>query len=127
MANLELGRNDCCGSGAPGACDVYGHLNTSLDRVQHYDRCQAKPATIQQVMAEITAHRPLCLRVVWDTKGAHYLAISGFQQAPVPGPKQYVRVQDPLYGSSDLTYSELTTRYLKDHTGKWKNTFWTRL
>src|SRR5204863_1759343 len=37
VANGELNRNDCCGAGASGPCNVYGYLDTALTRVGHLD------------------------------------------------------------------------------------------
>src|SRR5918911_1240122 len=37
VADGELGRTDCCGAGAAGPCNVYGTLDTSLQRVGNFD------------------------------------------------------------------------------------------
>jgi hypothetical protein len=120
VANGELGRTDCCGAGASGPCNVYGTLDTSLTRVGHFDHIASGAASFQSVDDEIDAGRPMGLRVAWSGGGAHFLAIIGYlEDAP-----NYVAVDDPIYGKSDLTYDTLKTNY--QGSGSWTHTYYTK-
>jgi hypothetical protein len=120
VANGELGRTDCCGGAASTSCNVYGTLNTALTRVGHLDRMVSGGATFQEVDDEIDAERPLGLRVAWSGGGAHFLAVIGYLEGVV----EYVAVDDPIYGKSDLTFSALTTSY--QGSGSWTHTYYTK-
>ncbi len=55
VANGELNRNDCCGSGASGPCNVYGFLGSSLTRVGH-DICSG-PSGSRRRAPTLRPHR----------------------------------------------------------------------
>jgi hypothetical protein len=120
VANGELGRSDCCGSGAGTACNVYGFLASALQRVGHLDHWDGNAATFQAVDDEVDAGRPLGIRVAWSGGGAHFLAVIGYLEDAV----NYVAVDDPIYGKSDLTYDTLKTSY--QGTGTWTHSYYTK-
>jgi hypothetical protein len=120
IANSDLGRTDCCGSGANGACNVYGYLNQALATVGHFDRMAEQVADFQAVDGEIDAKRPLGVRVAWSGGGAHFVAIGGYRERP----EQYVHVEDPWYGPSDVAYATLKSGY--QGSGSWTHTYWTK-
>jgi hypothetical protein len=120
-ANGETGRSDCCGAGASGPCNVYGFLDTALTRVGRLDRWTGSVATVAQIENEVTFARPLCLRVAWSGGGAHFLAIRGHYTV---GGTDYVSVDDPIYGKSDVTYAVLQSSY--QGTGSWTHSYYTR-
>jgi hypothetical protein len=120
VANGELGRTDCCAGGASTSCNVYGTLDTSLSRVGHLDHMDANAASFQSVDNEIDAARPLGIRVAWSGGGAHFLAVIGYLEDS----QNYVAVDDPIYGKSDLTYDTLTTSY--HGSGSWTHSYYTR-
>jgi hypothetical protein len=120
IANSELGRSDCCGTGAGGPCNVYGYLNTALTVVGHFDHMAQQVADFQTVDDEIDAGRPLGVRVAWSGGGAHFLAIGGYRERP----EQYVHVEDPWYGPSDVSYATLESGY--QGSGTWTHTYWTQ-
>lgn len=120
IANSDLGRNDCCGGGASGACNTYGYLDAALTTVGHYDHMAQHVATFGTVKAEIGGQRPLGIRVAWAGGGAHFLAVGGYRDDT----DQYVHVEDPWYGPSDLAYATLESAY--QGTGTWTHTYWTK-
>jgi hypothetical protein len=120
IANSDLGRTDCCGSGASGPCNVYGYLDQALTTVGHLDRVAAEMADFQAVDTEIDAKRPMGVRVAWSGGGAHFIAIGGYRELP----EQYVHVEDPWYGPSDVAYTTLESGY--QGTGSWTHTYWTK-
>jgi hypothetical protein len=121
VANGELSRTDCCGAGASGACNVYGFLDQALTVVGHLDHWVGGIATTAQIDTEVTFARPLGIRVAWSGGGAHFLCIMGQYSA---GGVDYVTVNDPIYGRSDVAYSTLQTAY--QGTGTWTHTYYTK-
>jgi hypothetical protein len=121
IANANLNRSDCCGNGASGPCNVYGFLNDALTAVGHYDHMAAQVASFQVVEGEVGAGRPLGVRVAWSGGGAHFLAIGGFRDLP----DNYLHVEDPWYGPSDIAHATLESAY--QGSGKWTHTYWTKV
>lgn len=119
VANGELGRTDCCGSGASGPCNVYGFLNTSLTRVGHLDHMTGSSSTFAQVQTEINGGRPLCARTAWSGGGAHFLAIIGYRRF-----NDMLAVDDPWYGKSDVAYATFLSSY--KGTGSWTHSYFTK-
>lgn len=120
VANGELSRTDCCGVGGSTSCNVYGYLNTALSRVGHLDHMDTTVAAFQSVDSEIDAGRPLGIRVAWSGGGAHFLAIIGYLEDV----QNYVAVDDPIYGKSDVSYDTLKTSY--QGSGTWTHTYYTK-
>jgi len=120
IANANLGRTDCCGSGGPGPCNVYGYLDKALAAVGHYDHMAAQVASFPTIEGQINGGRPVGVRVAWSGGGAHFVAVGGYRD--IPGP--YVHVEDPWYGPSDVAYSTLVSGY--QTTGSWTHTYWTK-
>lgn len=119
IANATLGRSDCCGSGAGGACNTPYYLDQALTAVGHYDHHTGGAAAFQSVDDEIDAKRPLCVRIGWSGGGGHFVAIGGYRELP----QQYVHVEDPWYGPSDIAYTTLATDY--QGSGTWTDSYWT--
>jgi hypothetical protein len=119
VANGELGRNDCCGDGASGPCNVYGFLASSLTRVGHLDHSVGSSSTFAQVQTEIDAGRPLCARTAWSGGGAHFLAIIGYRILD-----QMLAVDDPWYGKSDVSYTTFSSSY--QGSGSWTHSYFTQ-
>jgi hypothetical protein len=127
IANGQLERQDCCGDGADGPCNVYGYLASSLYRVG----CLAlwavgKAATLEQVCSEIDGERPVGVRIEWLGGGAHFVAITGYLE-PGGDIGSLVTVQDPKVGTRIVAFANLLSDY-SDHpkqTGVWTDTYYT--
>jgi hypothetical protein len=125
IANGELGRTDCCGGGAAGPCNVYGLLASALTRVgQLWLWGYKKTATLPQIHSEIDGSYPVCFRTASAGGGAHFIAVVGY----LPGSEtisgsEFVAVEDPWWGSSDLPYDQLLMDY---RTGVCTDTFYTK-
>ena len=119
VANGELGRDDCCGAGASGPCNVYGYLDTSLDRTGKLDHWSPGTVTLAQSQAETDGGRPLGVRTAWSGGGAHFLCIVGYQIID-----SMLAVDDPFFGKSDVDYATFTGSY--QGSGKWTDTYYTR-
>jgi len=119
LANGELGRDDCCGPGASGPCNVYGYLDSSLDRVGRLDHWSPGTATFAQSQAETDGGRPLGVRTAWSGGGSHFLCIIGYQIID-----NMLAVDDPFFGRSDVDYATFAGSY--QGSGKWTDTYYTR-
>jgi hypothetical protein len=119
VANGELNRNDCCGTGASGPCNVYGFLDSSLTRVGHLDHMTSSSSTFAQAQTEIDGGRPLCARTAWSGGGAHFLAIIGYRLLD-----EMLAVDDPWYGKSDVSYATFNSSY--QGSGSWTHSYFTR-
>jgi hypothetical protein len=121
IANGELGRSDCCETSKDDPCNVYGHLMSSLHRVEHFEewhvRRPSKSKNLQEqirryvqteIKQEIDDGRPLCGRIIWAGGGAHFLAIYGYAtDSELSG----VAIADPWWGLSDLDWEDFPIRY----------------
>ena len=127
VANRELRREDCCGDGAAGPCNVYGYLASALNRVHCLQNWAiAHRATFDMVVGEINAGRPVCVRVAWRGGGAHFVAITGYSD-PDPAIAQ-VLVQDPFYQYQDIAWSDFLIVYrpVGAQQGDWTDTYTTQ-
>jgi hypothetical protein len=119
VANTQLGRSDCCGTGASGPCNVYGYLDKGLQEVGHLDHWQGGTTPFATLSNEIMAARPLGIRVAWSGGGAHFIAAVGADNSDL------VLVADPGSGSRAIVdYTTLETSY--EGSGTWTDSFFTK-
>jgi hypothetical protein len=119
VANAELGRRDCCGSGGHRKCNVIGHLVQSLRVVGHFRRHRRARSSFGQTEREVFAGQPLGARVEWDGGGGHYVTIVGYLPK-----RRMLAIDDPYYGRSHVHYRRFCRGYL-DH-GTWTDSYFTR-
>lgn len=122
VANAELGRTDCCGAGAAGACNVAWFLNSALTRVGHLAAFSGGTLTFAVVQAEINAGRPVCARIGWSGGGGHFVALTCWYRNLLTD-SQLVRVDDPwpAYGRSTWAFATFGTAY--QGTGSWTHSY----
>jgi hypothetical protein len=120
MAGLEWGV-DCCADGSIPACNKQNGLDAPLARAQVLDHWGAGPAPYADVQREVDAGRPLAWRIGWSGGGGHFAAIEGYQASGA----QWVAVDDPWYGSSDVAVATLTGGGYQG-SGNWTHTYFTR-
>ena len=118
IASGEL-RQDCgCCDDAtdPDPCNVYGYLMSSLFRVGHFEKWLTRPATADEVHDEIDDDRPLCVRIVWNGGGAHFVVIAGYADkgSTADGKRDIggVAIADPWWGLSDIDFEDFPTGYI---------------
>jgi hypothetical protein len=122
VANNELGRKDCCRTGAGGKCNMIGHLQDSLTVVGH---ATTPPFVVGAVgfdraQAEIDGGRPLGARTQWaGSKIGHFVTIVGYHRAV-----ELLTVDDPLYGRSHVDYRTFCTDYRG--SGSWTHSYYTK-
>lgn len=107
FANTALSRNDCCGAGGPGPCNVTNDLVTPLTTAGHLASWQSSAPTFQQIRSEIDNGRPVTTHVAWSGGGGHFVAVTGY----LTGSTEFVAVQDPLGTASDLRLSSFISSY----------------
>lgn len=120
VANAQVGRSDCCGTGASGPCNIYGYLDDALTRTGNFDHRDNSAATFQQVKTQINSGRPVGMRTAWSGGGAHFLALIGY----LDDTTDYVAVDDPIYGKSDVSWSTILSSY--QGSGSWTHTYYTQ-
>lgn len=119
VANTQLGRTDCCGTGASGPCNVYGYLDKGLDEVGHFDHMDSGTTAYQTLRDQVRGGKPVGIRVEWSGGGAHFIAAVGAD------PGDYVLVGDPGGGTVSLVpYNTLKTNY--SGSGTWTHTYYTK-
>lgn len=119
VANGQLSRNDCCGSGAAGPCNVYGFLDDALNRTGHFVSIEGGSVSAGTIMDQMLQRRPLGIRVAWSGGGAHFIAATGRQG------EDLVFVSDCGSGSTSVVpYETLRTRYAG--SGSWTHTYYTK-
>jgi peptidoglycan hydrolase-like protein with peptidoglycan-binding domain len=119
VANTQLGRTDCCGTGGSGECNVYGYLDKGLVEVGRFDHLQNGTIGFEDLQNEMIASRPLGIRVAWAGGGAHFIAAIGVEEGDL------VLVGDPGSGTNSLVaYTTLKTSY--NGSGTWTHSFFTK-
>ena len=117
VAGVVFPSRRCCND--PASCDEPASLGDALMRVRHLAQKVASPVSYDTVCSEITAGRPLCVRVVSGGFG-HFVVISGFDAGNVD---QRLSVDDPKGGRGrvDVPYEALRTNYFG--SGVWTHTY----
>ena len=124
----------CCGAGLPirpdSPCNVQGLPHEELKKLGLWARDPLlEPAAFPLVRREVDAGRPLCVLIKWrDKRGVvtnrgHFIAIRGYSVTPAG--KEFVTIDDPLFGVSTIDHAGLADPDFGYHdgTGKWFATF----
>ncbi|MER6914562.1 papain-like cysteine protease family protein [Streptomyces sp. NPDC000594] len=120
VANSNLGRSDCCGTPPGDPCNVTSVLDVPLGIVGCFDRMVGTATSQVEIITEVGAGRPLCIRVQWSDGGGHFLSAIGY----VDDADSVDIVDDPIYGRTFLLHSVLRTAY--QGSGTWTHTYYTR-
>lgn len=121
IANAELGRNDACQNPVPAAANVPWYLDRALSRTSNFVSITAGTATFAQIRAEIDAGRPMGARIGWNGGGGHFVVIYGYASW---GLTQWVYIDDPIWGKSQLTLADFSTNYRG--SGTWTHYYITK-
>jgi hypothetical protein len=134
LADRQLGRDDCCtfpchSPNVPGDVNAPNMLGTALNFADHHlDRAdlgntQTPVGNLNSlrgiIQAQIAQGRPLCVRVVWNGGGAHFVAIVGYDAGT-----DTLTLADSFFDAPpgfDLT----TFPALYQHGGAWTDTYYT--
>jgi len=120
MVNAEKGQSTCCTNGSSDACNQPHVLNAPLSRAQVLDHMVSATVTYAELRAEIAAGRPVAWRIGWSGGGGHFAVIEGYRVG-----SQWVAVDDPWYGESDVPLTTLTGGTYQG-TGTWTHTYFTK-
>jgi Papain-like cysteine protease AvrRpt2 len=121
MVNAEKGLQACCEDGSSVACNKPNVLDSPLNRAEVLDHKQDGSAAYDMIRQEIDAGRPLAWRIGWSGGGGHFAVIEGYQSSG----EEWVAVEDPWYGVSDVAVSTLTGGMYQG-SGSWTHTYFTR-
>jgi hypothetical protein len=125
VANKELGRTDCCGSGASGPCNQDGYLNTALGITGNLKNWVAGVEPYATVESQINQQAPLGVRIGWSGGGGHFIALTGYFDINfIFFQFQFVTVDDPLYGRSIIPYNTVVSGY--QGSGSWTHSYFTK-
>lgn len=120
LVNEIRGQTTCCTDGSSAACNQPNVLTTPLEEVDCLDRWQGGSVDWSTITGEIDAGRPLAFRIGWNGGGGHFAVIEGYQRIG----EQWVAVDDPWYGASDVAVSTLTGGSYQG-SGTWSHTYFT--
>lgn len=117
LVNAEFNRTDCCTYGSSSNCNKPWYLDRALIRTGNYVSGPTPGAgTMTDVKNEISNNRPLCVRIGWSGGGGHAVALDGYSES-----LGMVAVDDPWYGSSDVSLSVFQTSY--QGAGSWTHSY----
>ena len=121
IANSELSQSSCCDDGASASCNQPWYLDQALTCVGHFSSVSSAVEMYNDVQVLVANKEPLGVRIGWLGGGGHFVAISGYTSI---GGTQFVDVEDPIYGSSTVTYQGFCTSY--QGNGTWTHSYRTQ-
>lgn len=120
-ANWLFGRSDCCGSPGSSDCDR-GCAVDDVSRVLAHFGIHSSlingTVPFSTLKTEVDAARPVEVAYFWSSGGGHVAIVCAWDHNTTG---DFVRVNDPAYGSGGVYYKNLLTAY---GMGKWVYT-WT--
>jgi hypothetical protein len=120
FANTFLSRTDCCtASGGSGPCNQQARLGDALRTAGHLASVSPSQPSFATIQGEIDGGRPACVRIEWSGGGGHFVVVDGYLAQD-----QFVGVEDPWSGATDVRLSTLNSSYLG--TGTATHTYLTR-
>ncbi|HEY4359072.1 MAG TPA: papain-like cysteine protease family protein [Acidobacteriaceae bacterium] len=118
VVNNQLGRSDCCSNGGSSNCNQSGYLDKALNFVGHLDHVDSSTETYATVVNQVSVWHPFGIRVAWSGGGAHFIAATGYEQG------QLLVIQDPIYGTSVVSYATMFGSY--QGSGNWTHSYFTK-
>ncbi|HEY4239329.1 MAG TPA: papain-like cysteine protease family protein [Kofleriaceae bacterium] len=118
VANAQTGQTTCCQDGSTDLCNVIGYLDQALTTTGNLDHWEGGTETMANASAQIDKSLPLAVRIGWNGGGGHFVAITGYAGDDT------VTVEDPIYGTSVITYETLVTNY--QSAGTWTHSYFTK-
>jgi hypothetical protein len=120
VASAELGQT-CCTSPVPAACNVPWYLDKALMRTNNFVSVQGGTIPWSQIKNELDKGLVVGTRIGWNGGGGHFMTIHGVSRI---GLREYLHIDDPIYGKSVLLYSQYATNY--QGSGTWTHTYFTK-
>lgn len=119
LVNAELGQTSCCQTGDSSECNQPWFLDVALKRTGNLAKFVAGSVALSTIRSQINKKRLLGVRIGWSGGGGHFVLIEGYRTNT-----NFIAVEDPWYGSSDVDYSTFTTSY--QDSGIWTHTYYTQ-
>ncbi len=126
----------CCPPTNNSSCDQPWYLGDVLKHYYLFHQFIAKPASFNEIQAEIDQGRPMVVRLEWEEgmnpNPAHFIIICGYAQK---GGDNYVIIKDPAHshlendegsGHHEYIYDDLFTHYIGTAQTKWTHTYFTQ-
>ncbi len=120
IASDELGLS-CCNSPLPGGCNVPWYLDRALTRTNNFVQIQSGTIDWQEIKDQLDRGLVIGARVGWNGGGGHFMVIYGVSRIAF---REYVHIDDPIYGKNTMTYTEFATNY--QGAGTWTHTYFTK-
>jgi hypothetical protein len=116
MVNAQTGRSDCCQDPGSSNCNQPGYLDDALSRTGHLASWNGSTASMNDLLNNLSAANPVCIRIGWSGGGGHFIAATGSELSDT------VIVNDPLVdGTRVVTYDTLAHAY--DGNGTWTHSY----
>ena len=77
MVNAQRGLTSCCQNGGSNDCNQPGFLDDALTRAGHLQSETGGTTAIGNVVEDLTAGNPVCIRIGWSGGGGHFIAATG--------------------------------------------------
>jgi hydrogenase maturation factor len=122
LADHVFGQTTCSTNGGSSLCNRGSDLGADLTTTNHLSSSFYGPATLDQVMGEIQASRPIGITIQWNGGGEHDLVIDGFDFSDPSSPT--IHVQDPWYGPATQNFNTFPSQYWGGAT--WFSTYLTK-
>ena len=94
IANRMLGR-DCCND--PDSCNLAFKLQDVLRPLGRLADSMVGYPPFTDLKKELTANRPIAVRIGWFGGGAHFVVICGYKV--LPSGARILQIADPFYGN----------------------------
>lgn len=106
-------------------------LTQALQDVKRYNGAQGGVIPFEEIQSQIVANLPVCVRIVWNEGGAHFVVISGYGKSPGGDPVVYV--SDPIVQSGNVITWDYASfveayspSYAKGAEGAWVDTYFVK-
>jgi hypothetical protein len=109
LADHVFGQTTCSTNGGSSLCNRGSDLGADLTTTNHLSSSFYGPATLDQVMGEIQASRPIGITIQWPNGGEHDLVIDGFDFSDPSSPT--IHVEDPWYGPATQNFNTFPSQY----------------
>ena len=124
VANAELKQSSCCDEGSSDACNTVWCLDDALARTGNLANWCRRTVSWDEVKNEIDRGRPVCARVAWSGRGAHFVMIVGYENS---SSDNLLAIEDPSPDaprSSFVPFDVFAHNYRS--TGTWTHTYMTQ-
>ena len=110
---------ECCSNPSP--CNVPWYLDRALQITGNFVMLTG-PLSAAAIQAELQKGNVIGTRIGWNGGSGHFMVIYGCGNNPAG--IFFIRIDDPVYGKSDLTLTDYSHNY--KGSGSWTHTYFTK-